>query len=282
MSQPDHLKCFKDEIYESYFNFIDSYDDKTEQQGKMMINDLNNKLMKLKEFENDINIIIKNINSKINKTNFDNSLFYKTDETGFLNMMNNTPRVLSIKPSKSNKDRTKKTYINEINYNIQLNKCDSLGSIAPMFNKFIGDEINPEGIYISIIKDIFIKVPIVDIVAIKESERKFFTQCKYITEETCNIQRSRMANYHKSAVRYCNYLHTGDKNKRYVDSYRCSIPNFGNPSSFLDDLESVHINDIRRIMMNGLNDLFICSLYLDYNKSNIKNNKILVYNLDTL
>ena len=82
----------------------------------------------------------------------------------------------------------------------------------------------------------------------------------------------------------CNFAHKGDYINKIGITARCpKLPDFGNPSSLTDDLYDMNIQDMKSILLYGINDSFLMSIWLDYNikyKKINKHNMIILDNLD--
>jgi hypothetical protein len=167
---------------------------------------------------------------------------------------------------------TMRKFIPEIGYYIKLNTVCELNEIPPMFYYYNNtqDKINPPGMYCTITPGVHVKIPFATIVdSTKEYSRGRSIRCKYITKTMCDDQRSKMAKYHNSQVRTCNFAHTGDEITKIGYASRCSsVPRFGDSKHLTNDIKSVNISDIKNIMLYGLNDMLAIMIWLDCNKYN--------------
>ena len=104
----------------------------------------------------------------------------------------------------------------------------------------------------------------------KDYDRKNSVRCKYSDKNECTIQRNKMAKLHNSTVRNCNFSHNGEKVIKIGTPSRCpSVPNFGNPKTISKDIDYVNISDIKNMLLYGLNDIIIASIWLQ--NANISN-----------
>jgi hypothetical protein len=215
-----------------------------------------------------------------------------------------------------------KIFIKEIGYDIKIDKVNCLTEIKPMFYWFDGDENYDAGIYCSPYFNTYIKVPFPKIIDINKDFNKSSTVCcKFITKEECNKQKNKYDNKYdnnkydnkydnnkydnnKYDNKYdnnkydnnkydnnkydnnksCNFVHKGDDITKIGITARCSkIPDFGNPSSLNDDLYDINLQDMKSIMLYGINDSFLMTVWLDYNikyKKISKHNMLVLDNLD--
>jgi hypothetical protein len=86
----------------------------------------------------------------------------------------------------------------------------------------------------------------------------------------------KMAKLHNSMQRTCNFAHSGDKLLKIGYQSRCpSIPNYGNPDTFIQDTYHVSDDDIKNLLLYGLNDTLIASVWLQKNNhKNIKHHNL--------
>jgi hypothetical protein len=177
------------------------------------------------------------------------------------------PMTMAIKPI-----TTMRKLIPEIGYYIKLNTVRDLNEIQPMFSYYNNpqDKINPPGMYCTVIPGVHVKVPFATIVdSTKEYSRGRSIRCKYITKALCDDQRSKMAKYHNSQLRTCNFAHVGDEITKIGYASRCSsVPRFGDSKHLTNDIKSVNISDIKNIMLYGLNDMLAIMIWMDCNKYN--------------
>jgi hypothetical protein len=169
--------------------------------------------------------------------------------------------------------------IPDIGYYMKLYKVNKLDQIPPMFCYYENpdDKVNKPGLYCSIIPGVQIRIPFPTIIdSTKEYGRGSSIRCKYKSKDTCNEQRNKMAKYHNSGIRLCNFAHTGEKIIKIGYPSRCSIiPRFGDCSTLINDIKTVKMPDIKNILLYGLNDIATSAIWLDCNKiSNVVYNDI--------
>lgn len=179
----------------------------------------------------------------------------------------------STKRHTSQKTQTKQTNIpittniKSIGYNIKIQHIDDISKLPPVI--YYVKSPNP-GFYMRLLNDNIVRIPFPEIVdSKKEYERKQSVRCKYNSKEECNFQRQKMANIYKSSLRTCSFAHTGDSIVKVGYPARCpSVPNFGNPTTMSRDINFVTLNDIKNMLMYGLNDIMTAIVWLDYNNIN--------------
>jgi len=162
--------------------------------------------------------------------------------------------------------------ITELGYYMKLQTVRDLKDIQPMFSYYDNplDKVNAPGMYCTILPGVHIKVPFPTIVdSTKEYARGRSIRCKYVTKILCDDQRQKMAKYHNSPVRICNFAHVGDKITKIGYASRCSsVPRFGDSKNLTSDIKSVTLADIKNVILYGLNDMVASMVWLDYHKCN--------------
>lgn len=154
-----------------------------------------------------------------------------------------------------------RTFIKEVNYHMRLPQVTNLKQIPPMFYVYKTD------IYCCIAPNIYLQVPFSEMIDSTEHNRSRSIRCKYKSKITCGEQRNRMAKYHNTTMRTCNFAHTNEEIVRIGYPSRCAaIPNFGNPATIVKDMDKIDIDDIKNILLYGLSDCFTAAIWLDYNK----------------
>ena len=158
-----------------------------------------------------------------------------------------------------------KTFIPQVKYNMNLPHIKRLEDAKSMFYWY------ENNIYVKLSNDICVKVPFPDIYdSAKNYERRCSMRCKYKTKEICDRQRSEVARLYSSPIRTCNFAHIGDKLVKIGYPSRCpSRPNYGNPATIAEDSKIITIDDIKSMLLYGLNDLIIATIWLDYKKEKI-------------
>lgn len=104
-----------------------------------------------------------------------------------------------------------------------------------------------------------VKIPFPDIVdCTKSTEKTNSIRCRYQSKAICGDN--------KQGFWTCSYAHTGEKMVKLGYPIRCpSVPNFGNPSTIRRDIQYVKLNDIKSLLMYGLNDVIVAAIWLNYN-----------------
>lgn len=159
--------------------------------------------------------------------------------------------------------------IPEIGYYLKINVVSKLSDIKPMFHYYNNenDKKNKPGVYCSIIPDIYIKVPFPTLIdSTKDYNRIRSVKCKNKTKSECKKKHQMFSKLHNIKVRECNYAHKDEKMIKIGYSSRCSsLPQFGNPQTLIKDIKHVNIEDIKNVLMYGLNDLFSSYVWFEYN-----------------
>lgn len=167
-----------------------------------------------------------------------------------------------------------KIYVNELKYHLKMPVVNNLKQIPPAMyylkedsSKTNSKNNHKSGIYINLGNENYAKIPFPEIVdSKKEYDRKHSIRCKYTHKKDCEEQRKKMSKYHNSQIRNCNFAHKGDKLVKIGYPSRCpTIPNYGNPESIDADTKHININDIKNLLMYGLNDLISAMIWMDYN-----------------
>jgi len=250
---------------------------------------------------NNININNKNIQENQNETftnTYDERSIYlplEEDEDEFIFVYNKYKKNLyneqkEIKEEKQKKEKISiknnksKIFIKEIGYEMNIEKVENLTDIKSMFYWYEGDEKYDPGIYCSPYFNTYIKVPFPKIIDINKEVNKSTTICcKYITKEECNRQKNKYDTKYYNE-KSCQYVHKGETITKIGITARCQkMPDFGNPSSLTDDLYDINLQDMKTILLYGINDSFLMSIWLDYNikyKKINKHNTIVLDNLD--
>ena len=154
-----------------------------------------------------------------------------------------------------------RVFIKEINYHLRLPQVTNLKQIPPMFYLYKTD------IYCCISPNVYLQIPFSEMIDSTDHNRARSIKCKYKTKSSCSEQRNRMAKYHNTTTRTCNFAHSGEEIIRIGYPSRCaSIPSFGNPATLTKDITNIDIDDIKNILLYGLSDCFTAAIWLDYHK----------------
>jgi hypothetical protein len=182
----------------------------------------------------------------------------------------------SIKRKPTNSPLSSRVMINEIGHNINIHTVANLADIPPAL--FYHPET--DGIYIRLPNNNLFKIPFPEIVdSRKDNSRNQSIRCKYKNKPECDAQRVKMATIYNSTVRVCNFAHKGDKIVKIGHQSRCpSAPSYGNLESLSTDIKTITDGDVKSMLLYGLNDIFMASLWLDH--AQIKNK--VVINLDVV
>jgi hypothetical protein len=181
------------------------------------------------------------------------------------NVVGNTTSNTTISPQP-----IERVLIDDIGYYMKLPIVSDVKKIQPMFCWFKGDSTYQPGIYCCICPGVYTKVPFPETIdSTKEYNKGRSIRCKYKSKVLCDDQRSKMAKYHESQVRICNFAHVGEKIVKIGYPSRCaSVPSFGNPATLTNDIKIIDLDSIKNILLYGLSDTFISAVYFDYTKNN--------------
>ena len=160
-----------------------------------------------------------------------------------------------------------KTLIPEIGYYLKVQTVANLKDIP----NAIYYCSNPNGLYMRMPNNNLLKIPFPEVVdSRKEYDRKHSIRCKYYKKQECDLQRKKMARSYNSVLRTCNFAHEGDRIIKIGFPSRCpSVPSFGNPQSMSSDIKHISEDDIKNLLLYGLNDIIVAAVWLDY--INVKN-----------
>jgi hypothetical protein len=173
--------------------------------------------------------------------------------------------ILTLEPIRKKNNKIL-TYIPEYGTNINIQHTNDPNTLSDIFQFYKG------GVYCCISNRNLIKVPYIHINESKAMNRSFSIRCRFGTKENCK-------NFNKfnRTDKECMFAHKGEKMTKIGYATRCNqIPDFGNPETFIRDVSKISLDDIRTILMYGVNDLFIAALWMEYH--DIKNK--VIENLD--
>lgn len=177
------------------------------------------------------------------------------------------PKEIKEEPEKKT-EVIREIVLPEIKYRMKMTTVTDLKQIptAMYFYKPAEPAQYPAGVYINVAGN-YIRIPFSEIVdSKKEYDRKHSIRCKYKTIVECDLQRAKMAKLYDSTVRSCNFAHKGDKIIKIGYPSRCpSMPAFGNPASISNDIKFISTDDIKNMLMYGLNDVLISAIWLNFN-----------------
>ena len=179
-------------------------------------------------------------------------------------------------PKPKNTLSLERVLIPDINHHMNIHVIDDISNIPPAL--FYHKQTN--GIYIRLHNNNVFKIPFPSVVdSRKDYSRNQSIRCKYKTRDECDAQRSKMASIYNSNIRECNFAHKGEKIVKIGHQSRCpSAPSYGNTETLLSDIRLLTDGDAKSLLLYGLSDIFMASLWLEY--AQIKNKA--VYNLDVV
>jgi hypothetical protein len=129
-----------------------------------------------------------------------------------------------------------------------------------------------KGIYISPVKNLYVKVDIAKIEYMKDTSKFVNTvACRYRTRENCEKH---------IGERYCTFVHEGERYSRIGNVTRCpSLPRFGNKQQLAKDILTITPEDVNCLLMHSVSDLFLVALWHQHNFPD----KVMVFdNIDKL
>lgn len=147
-----------------------------------------------------------------------------------------------------------------LKYNIELPTVNNLKDIPKALYTY------NKGIYINLNGNI-VKIPFPHIIDANEINRGKTIRCKYYTTAECYAQRLKLSKMYKSDIRPCNYAHQNDQITRVGYPARCpTLPDFGNVSTFEEDVKKITESDIKQLLLYSLHDLILSFIWLDHNR----------------
>lgn len=182
-----------------------------------------------------------------------------------------TKQVQKAKPKPEQpKDMPKIMTVSEINYPVEVPVVTDLKKIPMMFHWYNGTA-HRKGLYCQLTPGIFIRAALPETIdSTKEQNRGRTIRCKYKTKKLCDDQRSKMAKFHNSTVRTCNFVHSGDRIIKVGYQSRCSFkPNFGSPETLTPDVvRIIDEDDCKNILLYGISDMLTGLVWLNFHKKN--------------
>jgi len=191
--------------------------------------------------------------------------FLKRYDSDFIYSLKNG--LLSCK-SRTKKDTPKKEVkqvkIPELNYNMKFTITNNIQEIPPAIWYYGGSKYN-KGFYICLVAGVYVQIPFPEVVESSNTFRKNNTiRCIHGTYENCSARKA-----FKKTYTPCSYSHVGEKIHKVGHNFRCQkIITFGNKSTLLNDVHSLEENDVRQVLLYGLNDLMAATIWADKTKFN--------------
>lgn len=147
--------------------------------------------------------------------------------------------------------------ISPLNYTMTLPIIKTLDELYKQHSIFYCEET--KSLWIVLPGANLVKVPFPEIIdCTKSTEKSNSIRCRYQSKSICGDK--------KQGFWHCNYAHQGEKMVKLGYPMRCpAIPNFGNPETIRKDIQYVSLPDIKSLLMYGLNDVMIASIWMDYN-----------------
>jgi hypothetical protein len=152
---------------------------------------------------------------------------------------------------------------------ITLPIARELKDITPALYWFEGDKYHKSGVYISLCKGFYAKIPFPDVIGTNGKHPKNNTiRCKFPNKEICS----------KNGAYNCLYVHKGEKFNKLCNGYRCKNETFGCHKTIKEDIEKATHFDIKHILMYSLSDDLLSVLWF---QNDFKKGKELLFsNLD--
>lgn len=263
----------------NYNNFtIAEYSSKTMQQGEKILSDidsfinlLTNNIELLKSTRIECKKKIESITDHLSVKEKKEDFVYHT-KNGMLSYSGKDviDHMININKKKKKREIPENFLVENFGLNITLKYKSNIMNIPPMFSYYRGNSKISAGIYCCLLPGIFAKVPFPEIIDyIKDEKRNQTVRCKYKSRKVCEEQRIKISKYYQSEVRECNFIHIGEKIVKIGYPARCpSNLSFGNPKTLSSDLKTISIDDIKNLLLYGLNDVIIAIAWLQ--KENIK------------
>ena len=154
---------------------------------------------------------------------------------------------------------------------IELNKLNILlNKIYIPINKNLNNEIcfqyskKYDGIYLKLYKNVYVKVHKPKGI-IKSNNYKKYKTIK------CNKQNC--------IKEKCNYVHKNEKYNKMFNLDKCHY-NIGVSNNNVNIISKLNLNDIKKILMYTVSDLYFCYEWFNYNKNLIDSNILILNDLD--
>lgn len=160
-----------------------------------------------------------------------------------------------------------------------VNKLNEIPSCLFWHN---GDANNPSGVYICLHSGFYVRIPMPNVVDPKKNFEKTKTiKCIKGSKQHCDNTRRDMARKHGYRYTPCTYTHSGEKFKKIGTFSRCNkVPHFGNHASLKTDIDDVELCDIKTMLMHGLYDVLLGSLWFQKNKKHNRVKNMIIPDID--
>jgi hypothetical protein len=158
---------------------------------------------------------------------------------------------------------------NNDNLKVKIPLVDNIKKINPLFNYYKGDDNLTKGLYVSICKGMYVKMCFPEIIDSKKNKEKTI-KCKFYNNINCNKNNSN---------KNCNFTHKNEKFKKINNIYKCRLESLGNLMSLDHDLNVLQIDDIKKLLLYSLSDLYIVHLWFQ-NKYH-DSSELILHNIDT-
>ncbi len=232
-------------------------------------------------FQNSIeNFGIEN-NEKLSCTNFyKNSIKSQILKHKYSDILKN--KTSKNEPNVSNKNTIILDNIDGVdlqNNYLELPVVKELENIPPAFYWYSGDKLHKSGIYTSLCKNFYVKVPFPNLLNPAKDFNSKSIKCKHETLNDCHSNKKKLASIYGGDVKECFYVHKKEKFNKVGSQYRCNVESFGNHKILDYDLKKVSNFDIKHLLLYSLSDDILAILWY---QNRLKNNQKIVFtNLDT-
>lgn len=190
---------------------------------------------------------------------YEDDIFDESDKSDEPNVENKIKVNLNMNHSSNSK------------YKVDLPQVNNLKEIPIPFayypgNRKTGADKIPAGIYIRLHDNVFARVVFPKVIDFKDPRSKT-VPCKYESLSNCKKNKKLLARRYRSDPRNCDFVHLGEKFVRPASKERClSVPQFGNLDTLEKDIKKVKDTDIKCMLRNSLQDVFLSYCYYDENK----------------
>lgn len=252
---------------------IDEHTNKTIEEGNNLIKDITNLFKNIRSDMVCLEKIIQDCCNFVEEVK--DELSQPDREEPYVYMTKNGILSYPGKEKYIKKEIKKQQYISieELNYKTNIPIVTNIKEIKPAFYYLNSNDANyKSGIYMNINNNIYVKIPFPVIIdPKKDNDRKNTIKCKYLLKKDCESNRIRLSKIFNSEIRTCNFAHAGDTIVKIGHISRCpTAPQFGNPSTFHNDINKLNISDIKTLLLYGLNDVLLSSLWFEKNKEKNK------------
>ena len=161
---------------------------------------------------------------------------------------------------------------------IKLPVVENLSDIPAAFYWYKGDKFYKKGIYVSLCKNFYVKVPFPNLLNPSKEFNLKTIKCKYETLQECQANKKKLSMIYGGEVKECFYVHKKEKFNKVGSQYRCYIETFGNHEILDHDLKRVSHFDIKHLLMYSLSDNLLAMIWYQNIFKDV--NRLVFTNLD--